>query len=311
VNVGKHSLVPPHDKANADPALAESKCLWIGWLPLLVLPIGAFTLRNRVAPWELMWLLAFTIFISLKWLTWWKARGEAVGSTRRSVAYLLGWPGMDAESFLRERRVPKPSRSKWVWATFETTLGAMILWGVARGLPSGHPLLVGWVGMLGLILLLHFGTFQIVALVWQSLGIEAVSIMSAPLRYRSLADFWGNRWNLGFRQLSHDLIFRPLHKSLGPGPTSFLVFLLSGLIHDLVISLPARAGYGLPTAYFVLQGIGVTAERSSWGRRVGLGSGTLGRLFAIVVIAGPAFYLFHPWFVLRVIIPFMYAIRAL
>jgi len=89
------------------------------------------------------------------------------------------------------------------------------------------------------------------------------------------------------------------------------VFLASGLIHDLVISLPAHGGYGLPTGYFILQGLGITLERSAAGRRLGLQRGFPGWLFMFVVAAGPAFWLFHPPFVLRVILPFMHAIRAL
>jgi alginate O-acetyltransferase complex protein AlgI len=89
------------------------------------------------------------------------------------------------------------------------------------------------------------------------------------------------------------------------------VFLASGLIHDLVISLPARGGYGLPTAYFILQGLGVAAERSSMGQRLGLRNGLPAWVFMFVVTAAPAFWLFHPLFVLRVILPFMHAIHAL
>ena len=122
--------------------------------------------------------------------------------------------------------------------------------------------------MLGLILLLHFRSFEALALFWQCLGVEATPIMSAPLRSTSLSEFWGTRWNLGFRQFSHDLIFRPLQRSLGPGAAGFLVFVVSGLIHESVISLPARGGYGLPTSYFVLQGLAslwsVPSSASIW-----------------------------------------------
>ena len=135
--------------------------------------------------------------------------------------------------------------------------------------------------------------------------------MSKPLLSRTLSEFWGKRWNLGFRQLAHEFIFRPLHKRTGVAVAGWLVFAASGLIHDLVISLPARGGYGLPTGYFILQGLGVTVERSALGRRFGLQDGVTGRTFAIVVAAAPAFCLFHPPFVLRVIIPFMHAIHAL
>jgi D-alanyl-lipoteichoic acid acyltransferase DltB (MBOAT superfamily) len=165
--------------------------------------------------------------------------------------------------------------------------------------------------MLGLILLLHFGTFQLVALLWQSLGVKAESIMSSPLRSTSLGEFWGKRWNLGFRQLAHELIFRPLYRKLGPDSAGFLVFMVSGLIHDLVISLPARGGYGLPTLYFLLQGAGVIVERSRFGKRLGLGQGVRGWCFMMVSLVLPVFGLFHPWFVTRVVLPFMQAIHAL
>ena len=157
-----------------------------------------------------------------------------------------------------------------------------MLWVVARSLPASQPLLRGWVGMAGLVLLLHFGTFQIVALMWQAAGVNAKPIMSAPLRATSLAEFWGKRWNLGFRQLGYELIFRPLHRVLGVELAGLLVFLVSGLIHDLVISVPARGGYGLPTGYFLLQGAGITMEHSRWGKRLGLAHGARGWLFMAV-----------------------------
>jgi len=285
---------------------------WIGWLPLPVLPLSAVAFRNVLPPWAFMWVLALAIYFSLKWLTWWRARTRIAHATWRSAAYLLAWPGMDAEAFLdANRRVPPPLPTTSLWAIIETILGAILLWVVARSVPQGEPLLRGWLGMLGLILLLHFGSFQIVGLLWQGFGVDAKPIMSAPLRSTSLSEFWGKRWNLGFRQLAHELIFRPLHRTLGAATAGFLVFVASGLIHDLVISLPARAGYGLPTAYFVLQGAGMTVEHSEFGKRLGLGHGVRGWSFMALFLAGPAFWLFHPWFVLRVILPFMQAIHAL
>ncbi len=87
--------------------------------------------------------------------------------------------------------------------------------------------------------------------------------------------------------------------------------MVSGLIHDLVISLPARGGYGLPTLYFLLQGAGVSVERSRFGKRLGLGHGLRGWCFMLLFLTVAALALFHPWFVERVILPFMRAIHAL
>jgi len=259
-----------------------------------------------------MWILAVSIFLSLKWLTWWRVRNRVTHRPWRSAAYLLAWPGMDAEAFLDDaQRAPPPSALAWLWAILNTAFGVALLWFVTRTIPQQQRLLRGWIGMLGLILLLHFGTFQILALVWQRLGVKAKPIMSASLRSTSLGEFWGKRWNLGFRQLAYQLIFHPLHRTLGAGTAGFLVFVVSGLIHDLVISLPAGAGYGLPTSYFLLQGVGMTVEHSEFGRRIGLGRGVLGWFFMAAFVAGPAFWLFHPWFVERVILPFMQAIHAL
>jgi hypothetical protein len=190
--------------------------------------------------------------------------------------------------------------------------GTIAAFGLAVAFHSLSIQVLPWVaGALGLVLLLHFGTFQIVSLVWQSFGVKAKPIMSAPLRSTSLGEFWGKRWNLGFRQLAHELIFRPMHRILGAEAAGFLAFVVSGLIHDLVISLPAGAGYGLPTIYFVLQGAGITIERSGFGKQLGLGQGVRGWFFMALFVAGPVYWLFHPWFVLRVILPFMQAIHAL
>lgn len=121
----------------------------------------------------------------------------------------------------------------------------------------------------------------------------------------------GRRWNLGFRQLGHEWTFQPLHRKLGVARAGFLVFVLSGLIHDLVISVPARGGYGLPTGYFVLQGAGVALERSQIGWRLGLRSGVNGWVFMALLTAGPVFWLFHPPFLRNVVLPFMRVIGTI
>ena len=90
-----------------------------------------------------------------------------------------------------------------------------------------------------------------------------------------------------------------------------LVFALSGAVHDLVISLPARGGYGLPTLYFLVQGAGVAIERSRLGKILQLGRGPRGWCFTVIFLTVPLYGLFHPFFVMRVILPFMQAIHAL
>jgi len=259
-----------------------------------------------------MWALSFAIFAGLKWITWWKARSKVPHSAARSFFYLAAWPGMDAASFLDiRRRIDRPAASEWLWATLKTANGVILMWMIARRIPDHETLVRGWVGLFGLIFLLHFGAFHLMALFWQAVGVDAQPIMSKPLLSKTLSEFWGKRWNMGFRQIAHDYIFRPLYKRTGVAIAGFLVFVASGLVHDLVISLPAHGGYGLPTGYFALQGLGVSLERSRLGRRIGLQEGISAWIFMVVVTAAPVFWLFHPPFVLRVIVPFMRAIHAL
>src|SRR5262249_39734016 len=153
--------------------------------------------------------------------------------------------------------------------------------------------------------------FHLLSLLWRWAGVDARPLMNAPIRATSLASFWGDRWNRGFSDLASALMLRPFHRALGGSGALFAIFAVSGILHDLVISLPAGAGGGLPTGYFLVQGLGALAERSPAGRGLGLGSGSRGRLFTAVVVAGPLFWLFHPPFVRRVILPMLGAIGAL
>jgi hypothetical protein len=285
---------------------------WIGWIPLALLPTLVAMLRSYLSGWACMWLLGIAIFAGCKWQSWWAARlsGDSHGSMR-DAAYLFLWPGMDAQEFLRDGRLaPAPRRREWIAAAAKTIAGAGLIWIGVRSVPGPYRLLSGWVGMVGLILLLHFGLFHLIALCWQCAGVNATPIMREPFHSESLGELWGKRWNLGFRQLSHTLVFHPLRKRIGGAWATLAAFLVSGLIHDFVISFPARAGYGLPTAYFLIQGLGVVGERSSAGKKLGMGAGRTGWLWTAVIAAGPAYGLFHPWFVTRVILPFLRAIGA-
>ncbi len=295
-----------------NPAVGDSGRRFLDFLPLLILPLPALWFRNAVAAWVFMWLMALALFTGCKWLTWRRAakQGGAL-SLPRAFGYLLAWPGMNAAAFLNRAGVPeKPRGSEWVAAAAKTGLGTGLLWGIARTVLPVHPVLAGWIGMTGVVFILHFGLFHVLSLVWRRAGAVAMPIMQNPLGACSLAEFWGRRWNTAFNELAFRLAFRPLCRETGPAMAMVLAFGLSGFVHELVISLPARGGYGLPTAYFLVQGLGLTAERTALGRSIGLGRGPRGWCFTVLVTAGPAFWLFHPWFIKSVILPMLWAIGA-
>ncbi|MDB6064423.1 MAG: hypothetical protein JWR26_631 [Pedosphaera sp.] len=291
--------------------LGPRSSAWSMWFPLIALLLPALVWKDTVTPRASMWLLSLAIFFGCKWLTWRQQKLPGTFS-RRDAAYLFGWPGLDAKSFLDPNsKVCKPRLISWISALVNTLFGAALLWGLARTVPASQPILRGWIGLFGLIFVLHFGTFHLLALAWQRLGINARPLMQTPIVATSLADFWGRRWNSAFNRLAHDVLARPLYRRIGITRTTLIVFLVSGIIHDIVISVPASAGYGLPTLYFLLQGVGVLFERSKAGQGMGLRKGTGGWLFTLIVAAGPAFWLFHTAFIMRVIIPFMQTIHAI
>jgi D-alanyl-lipoteichoic acid acyltransferase DltB (MBOAT superfamily) len=219
---------------------------------------------------------------------------------------------MDPAPFAtRDAQPASPALREWFAATGKNVAGFLLIFFVVPQIAFYSPLAAGWVGMIGATLALHFGTFHLIALGWQSAGIAAQPIMQKPAFSKSLSEFWGRRWNLGFRQLTHDLVFQPLRRPSSPRIALMASFLVSGLIHDLVISVPARAGYGWPTAYFALQGCGVLLERSRFGRRIGVHRGIRARLFALICVAAPLPWLFHAPFVSDVILPFLRALEAI
>jgi D-alanyl-lipoteichoic acid acyltransferase DltB (MBOAT superfamily) len=183
-------------------------------------------------------------------------------------------------------------------------VGAILIWAVTCPVAAAdRPLAAGWIGMTGMAMALHFGMFDLLSLLWRRAGIGAEPLMNAPLRARSLSDFWSSRWNRSFSRLAHALVFVPLRRSVGPAAALMASFLASGLIHDAVISLPARAGFGLPTLYFAIQGGGVLLERRlrpRWRRPIAL---------AVAILPVPL--LFHAPFVRVVWLPFLRAIGAL
>ncbi len=266
---------------------------------------------NQLHPWAIMWIVAFAWFGFFKWLTWsCRSPQYACFGRGRQLAYLLGWVGTDADGFcspISPTAFPVPR--EWLAALGQTLVGAGILWGGIRFLPSDRTVAIGAVGFAGIILFLHFGLFHLLALVWRRGGAAVQPIMNRPFVATSLADFWGRRWNRAYRQVSYDYFFRPLIHRFGLSLGTLLAFVASGLIHETVISFPVGAGYGGPTAYFAIQGLALLMERSSLIRKF-IHHPFCGWCYTAVFVLGPAGLLFHKPFLTRVIAPFLESIGA-
>ena len=108
--------------------------------------------------------------------------------------------------------------------------------------------------LLGLSLMLHFGVFNVLAGLWRRAGVDARPLFRAPLAARSLADFWGSALEPGLLGDDGLAVYRPLTGRLGRKGATAAAFLASGLLHELAISVPVLAGFGLPLCYFLLHG---------------------------------------------------------
>jgi len=283
--------------------------VWLDWLPVPALLLATLPFRNFLPGWIFMWIVVTAMFAGCKWLTWRRAiLSRQRTSSIRTLGYLFLWPGMDAKTFLTGHHSDIPKLADWLLATGRLGTGIVLLSLAAQASFTANRIANAWLGMFALTLLLHFGLFHLVALAWQHAGIPAKPMMQSPATATSLADFWGARWNTAFNKLVHDLAFRPLVRQVGIIWATLGVFALSGIIHELAISFPARGGYGLPFGYFILQGVGILIERTKIGLKLGLGRGLRGWLFVIIFTAAPAYWLFHPTFVHNVILPMLQSI---
>jgi D-alanyl-lipoteichoic acid acyltransferase DltB (MBOAT superfamily) len=281
----------------------------------MVFPIAMSLPGFSADPFVVMCLIALGMYTICKCLSWGMVGDSAMAGRKAWVlAYFIGYAGMNPGEFFQRRSpksLPAMAARGFGFVLVKIIAGCILVWEVTRLAYPEHQLLAGWIGMAGVVVLLHFGLCHLAALLWRTFGFNAQPIMRAPLLAQSVPDFWSKRWNLAFHTLASTLVFRPLQARVGARTALLATFLTSGIVHELVITVPARGGYGLPTAYFLLQGMAVLLTQSPLGKSLRLRHGVAARLFTWVVVAVPAYWLFPPVFIQRVILPFLRAIGAL
>ncbi len=219
------------------------------------------------------------------------------------ILWFIAWPDLDADGFFAITAKPDSvGTPQWLAAFFRAAGGSLLL-SASFYSEFASSMIRGWLVMMGAIFVLHFGSFHLIALGWKIAGRSVVPIMDAPTRSTSLAEFWGRRWNLAFRDYSHRFVFRPAARRWNTSVATWCVFVFSGLVHELAISVPAGAGFGWPLGYFFLQGLGVSAERQLASRGVSLRGTFAGWCFTAACTIPGAFLLFHYPFVSNVVMP--------
>jgi len=287
-------------------AAREAKNFAMIWIAF-VLCVGVVAMATQhLNGWQRMIAISFAMFFFLKAVT--LLRESAQGTTLsppRLVAYIFLWPGMHARSFFsRVHPATRPAAPEWISAMAKVIFGLSLVFGVQSHIESSL-LLRAWIGMTGFVFIFHFGLFHLASCIFRFLGIAAEPIMNLPIASRSLAEFWGKRWNLAFRDLSKSLVLHPASRFTSPAVAGFVVFFFSGLIHEAAISYPASGGYGGPLAYFLIQWGGLAAEKQKSVSRILQSLPEGNRVLTLAVTLLPLPLLFHPPFAKEVMLPLL------
>ncbi|MCB9852169.1 MAG: hypothetical protein H6819_03665 [Phycisphaerales bacterium] len=311
------------DPGADDRASRNFDARWLHWLaPFLILIVAIGSTHAR-GGWPQMWATAFGLYFACKcWVLMVARRNGSRFSALGGAAFVFAWAGMDPKPFAvgasRSNLAASVERISLREGLVKFLTGVALLAispTIARQLGEYVAM---WACVSAYCLILHFGLLHIIGHAWQRANRPVEAIMQRPARSMSLADFWSRRWNRAFRDVSNALVVRPTRRLLGPAGAVGLVFVASGLVHELLMSWPARGGWGLPTAYFTIQGFGIFVERSRLGQRFGLSSkregisaGWRARIWTAFVVVAPLPLLVHRPFVDNVVIPFFKAIGAM
>ncbi len=279
----------------------------LAWLVTIAATAGTERLCSAEPAGIRMLAIIVVLLYGMKGVVAVEARGDGVQipTFGRWLAFAALWPGMRPAPFAAPRKKLDGVRSLIRRGSLFVLVGGLLTgsawftWHRARpALSDNVACVVATILLLtGLSMMLHFGAFNILAGLWRLAGFDVRPLFRAPLASRSLDAFWSRRWNLAFSEMIALGVYRPLAGRLGRGGATVVAFVASGLLHELAISVPVKAGYGGPMLYFMLQGLLVLIERrfeksgrpvSSWG--------AWSHVWVLVCLALPAPILFHPAF---------------
>lgn len=215
----------------------------------------------------------------------------------RWMAFATLWPGMRPGLFVH-LQPPRPgARALLARGIVHIAFGASLLLLARLAWNATGSAILATVALLpGLSLLLHFGAFDALAGLWRQAGADCAPLFRAPLRSRSLGEFWARRWNLAFSEMTALVVYRPVSGAAGRRAGLLAAFLLSGLLHEAAISLPVGAGFGGPLLYFAIHGLLTQVERER---------GSFGRVGTLASLALPLPLLFHAPFLRGVVWPLL------
>jgi hypothetical protein len=268
--------------------------------------VSAMATRDET-PLVRMLTIVFLQMLSMKIVVAMEAYPEANRLTPvQWIAFSLGWFGMRPALFEKLASSPIPFRHLIVKALSRIFIGFFCLYLsviAEKYAQAARFFLPQALVLIGLSLILHFGILNLTTAAWRAFGVDAPELFRSPYKSTSLKEFWGRRWNIAFSEMTASIAYRPLKRKVGIQTAVILSFLLSGLLHEIAISFPVEAGYGLPMTYFAIHAGAMQLEsRSSVVQRI-IRHEVLGHFWVITLLIAPMPLLFHSDFIQDVLIP--------
>jgi len=233
------------------------------WFPTIAVLIAMALLAERLSPVLRLSLASVALYGTFKFAAAIKQRELwPLISIEGWLWYVTIWPGMDLRPFAVRGGVGTEPQVDPQWlrrGLGGIVTGAAILLGAV--ISNVGDAIGGWLTVASLLAMVHFGYADVLSWAARRRGFAVRRLFVAPAAAKTLNDFWTRRWNRAFVEMDQILFMPALRRHAGKwAPAAMLG--LSGVLHELALSYPAGAGWGLPMLYFVGHGSAMHLERT-------------------------------------------------
>lgn len=282
----------------------------IGYAVPVVWILGLLALAGELSPVARLLGASAGLLLAIKVGCWFvlRARGREWDLTPIQTAlFWIAWPGVRPDEFAGESdssgapEHAEPDPATFVAGYVAAGVGVLLVLSSMLAAGPVGALRSSWLLLFGLLAVGHVGVGRMYPFALRWLGHPVPPLFEAPLRSRSVAAFWSERWNRPFVGMNRLLVTGPLSGRVGIGAAAAVAFAVSGALHELAISFPAGGGWGLPVLYFGIQAAAYSAEHAAFPDPESRPA--LGRAWTYLVVFAPLPLLFHVPFRATFLVP--------